>query len=89
VVLVPLPEWCLGSVVHSKKSVVEVINNTHDLNYIGSNSNHFCVADRYQVLILRILLERVTDRLRKIKDCLLYYRMVFNLTVNTRDSVTE
>ena len=37
----------MGSVVHSKKSVVEVINNTHDLNYIGNNSNHFCVADRY------------------------------------------
>ena len=32
---VPLVEWCLKTVVHSKESVVEVINNTHDLNYLG------------------------------------------------------
>jgi len=36
VVQVPLVEWCLGTVVHSKRSVVEVINNTHDLNYLGN-----------------------------------------------------
>ena len=30
-VQVPLVEWCLGRVVHSKMS----IDNSHDLNYLG------------------------------------------------------
>jgi hypothetical protein len=34
-VQVPLVEWCLGRVVHSKLRVVNGIDNSHDLNYIG------------------------------------------------------
>ncbi len=34
-VQVPLVEWCLMRVVHSKKRVVKGIDNSHDLNYLG------------------------------------------------------
>jgi hypothetical protein len=34
-VQVPLVEWCLGRVVHSKLRVVDGIDNSHDLNYLG------------------------------------------------------
>ncbi len=34
-VQVPHVEWCLGSVVHSKLRVVNGIDNSHDLNYLG------------------------------------------------------
>ncbi len=34
-VQVPLVEWCLGRVVHSKLRVVNGIDNSHDLNYLG------------------------------------------------------
>jgi hypothetical protein len=34
-VQVPLVEWCLGRVVHSKLKVVNGIDNSHDLNYVG------------------------------------------------------
>ena len=34
-VQVPLVEWCLGRVVHSKMRVVNGIDNSHDLNYLG------------------------------------------------------
>jgi hypothetical protein len=34
-VQVPLVEWCLGRVVHSKMRVVNGIDNFHDLNYLG------------------------------------------------------
>ena len=34
-VQVPLFEWCLGIVVHSKLRVVNAIENSHDLNYLG------------------------------------------------------
>jgi hypothetical protein len=32
---VPLLEWCLEKVVHSKVRVVNGIDNSHDLNYLG------------------------------------------------------
>jgi hypothetical protein len=34
-VQVPLVEWCLGRVVHSKLRAVNGIDNSHDLNYLG------------------------------------------------------
>ena len=34
-VQVPLVEWCLGRVAHSKLSVVNGIDNSDDLNYLG------------------------------------------------------
>jgi hypothetical protein len=34
-VQVPLVEWWLGRVVHSKLRVVNSIDNSHDLNYLG------------------------------------------------------
>jgi hypothetical protein len=34
-VQVPLVEWCLGRVVHRKLRVVNGIDNSHDLNYLG------------------------------------------------------
>ena len=34
-VQVPLVEWCLGRVVHSKLRNVNGIDNSHDLNYLG------------------------------------------------------
>ena len=39
-VQVPLVEWCLGRVVHSKKRVVNGIDNSHDLNYLGNSGKH-------------------------------------------------
>jgi hypothetical protein len=34
-VQIPFVEWCLGRVIHSKLSVVNGIDNSHDLNYLG------------------------------------------------------
>jgi hypothetical protein len=34
-VQVPLVEWCLGRVVHSQLRVVNGIDSSHDLNYLG------------------------------------------------------
>jgi hypothetical protein len=34
-VQVPLVEWCLGRVVHSKLRVVNGIDNSHNSNYLG------------------------------------------------------
>jgi hypothetical protein len=34
-VQVPLVEWCLRRVVHSKLRVVNGIDNFYDLNYLG------------------------------------------------------
>ena len=39
-VQVPLVEWCLGRVVHSKMRVVNGIDNSHDLNYLGNSGKH-------------------------------------------------
>ena len=68
-VQVPLVEWCLGRVVHSKLRVVNGIDNSHDLNYLGnSGKTQFKndVCNRDSALILRRSMERVTDRLGKI-----------------------
>ncbi len=32
---IPLVEWCLGRVFHSKLRVVNGIDNSHDLHYLG------------------------------------------------------
>jgi hypothetical protein len=36
-VQVPPVEWCLMRVVHSKLRVVNGIDNSHDLNYLGNS----------------------------------------------------
>jgi hypothetical protein len=36
-VQVPLVEWCLMRVVDSKLKVVNGIDNSHDLNYLGNS----------------------------------------------------
>jgi hypothetical protein len=36
-VQVPVIEWCLMRVVHSKLGVVSGIDNSHDLNYLGNS----------------------------------------------------
>jgi hypothetical protein len=36
-VQVPLVEWCLMRVVQSKMRVVNGIDNSHDLNYLGNS----------------------------------------------------
>jgi hypothetical protein len=56
-VQVPLVEWCLGRVVHSKLRVVNGIDNSHDLNYLGKlRETHLKneVCNGLRVLILRI-----------------------------------
>ena len=46
-VQVPLVEWCLMRVVHSKLRVVKGIDNSHDLNYLGKlNSKMRFVSNR-------------------------------------------
>ena len=49
-VQVPLVEWCLRRVVHSKLRVVNGIDNSHDLNYLGNSGktqfkNEVCNGD--------------------------------------------
>ncbi len=59
-VQVQLVEWYLGKVVHSKLRVVNGIDNSHDMNYLGKLretqvKNESCkLQPGLRVLILRI-----------------------------------
>jgi hypothetical protein len=48
-VQVPLGEWCLGRVVHSKWRVVNGINNSHDLNYLGQHQRRQIAGEQINI----------------------------------------